>query len=668
MRLLQLFFFLAITSSATLVAQVVDSTAIRFGIGGAYLWNQHRANFDTIPGIASCCRQKYGGAPSQGFGVSAFAEYPIAKFGEFATFSVSGRVSYFSGLGANFFAFEQAKVQMATATIRHELETSLSAITFEPMAVFRLFKWFTVSAGLQAGTFLQRGYQYRERIIEPNDITYSNGETVFNGASGTIPNTGAVQLALVGGVSYELAVNRQGTVLPTLEAFYTLPLTSPVNGVDWRIASLRLGASLRFSPYRTTEQTPQEIEQRYQESLRQTREIAQKAIEEAREARKKELTARIGELRPVYFNDDEDSPADSSTQNVGAQIDVRFSADNFTIRLSKTPLVQHISLLPMVFFSENSSVIPSRYKQFSPSGSDAANFSLEKAVPSSNAALATKATMGAYYHLLNVVAKRLQSYPQATIQLTGTALENEQNPKRLAEARANAILTYLQDVWHIPAQRVRLAERVLTATDKDKADEMRVVEMASDTPEILQELVITTEKRSVTPQGLQLGLQIAAGRGLKQWDIEISQITARESLTLHTTQGGATYPKQYLWDIRKNPPVSQEDVSIKLSIDDITNNKFEAPIISIKVIEEPSSGRSETFILLANAQSSAQVLRAKVSSTRSRIIGHFTESDVQLKNLALPGLQIKQNKKAFFDSASPEGRVYNRGVMVEISQ
>ena len=666
MRFLRFFFILTIFGFTALSAQVADSTAIRFGIGGAYLWNQHRANFDTIPGIASCCRQKYGGAASQGFGVSAFAEYPVAKLGEFATFSVSGRVAYFSGLGANLFALEQARVQMATATIRHELETSLSAITFEPMAVLRLFKWFTLSAGLQAGTFLQRNYQYRERIIEPNDITYSNGERVFNGAASTIPNTSTLQLALVGGVSYELAVNRQGTVLPTLEAFYTFPLTSPVNGVDWRIASLRLGASLRFSPYRTTEQTPQEIEQRYQESLRQTREIAQKALDEVRESRKKELTAKIGELRPIFFNDDDDSPSDSNTQNVGAQLNLRFTADNFTIRLSKTPLVQHISLLPTVFFGENSSVIPSRYKQFSPSGNDAANFSPEKAVSSANAAFAAKATMGAYYHVLNIVAKRLQSYPQSTLQLTGTALESEQSPKRLAEARANAVLAYLQDVWHISATRVSLAQRIIPASDKP--EEMRTVEISSDTPEILQELVVNTEKRSVTPQGLQLGLQIAAGLGLKQWDIEISQITARESLTLHTKQGGATYPKQYLWDIRTNPPVSREDVSIKLSIDDVTNNKFEAPIISVKVIEEPSSGRSEAFTLLANAPSSAlQAVSTKVSST-SRIIGRFTENDTQLKNLALPGLQTKQNKKAPFDSTTPEGRTYNKGVLIEITQ
>ncbi len=667
MRFLRLVCLLTISSFATLSAQVADSTAIRFGIGGAYLWNQHRANFDTIPGIASCCRQKYGGATSQGFGVSAFAEYPVAKLGEFATFSVSGRVSYFSGLGANLFALQQARVaQMATATFRHELETSLSAITFEPMAVLRLFKWMTISAGVQVGTFIQRNYQYRERIIEPNDITYANGETVFNGTASTIPNTSPLQLALVGGVSYELPVNRQGTVLPTLEAFYTFPLTSPVNGVDWRIASLRLGASLRFSPYRTTEQTPQEIEQRYQESLRQTREIAQKALDEVKESRKKELTAKIGELRPVFFNDDDDSPSDSIAQNVGAQINVRFTADNFTIRLSKTPLVQHISLLPTVFFSENSSVIPSRYKQFSPSSSDAFNFSLEKAVSSANATFAAKATMGAYYHLLNVVAKRLQSYPQATVQLTGTALESEQNPKRLAEARANAVLAYLQDVWHISAQRVSLAQRIIPTSDKP--DEMRSVEFSSDTPEILQELVITAEKRSVTPQGLQLGLQIAAGRGLKQWDIEISQITARESLTLHTTQGGATYPKQYLWDIRTNPPVSREDVSIKLSIDDVTNNKFEAPIIAVKVIEESSNGRSEIFTLLANAPSSAlQSLRAVVSP-QSRVIGRFTENDALLKNLAIPNLQAKQHKKEPFDSATPEGRAYNRGVQVEVSK
>jgi hypothetical protein len=667
MRFVRLFFFFALCGWTTLSAQVADSTAIRFGIGGSFLLNQHRANFDTIPGIASCCRQQYGGAASQGFGISAFAEYPVVKLTDFATFSVGGRVSYFSGLGARLTAQEKIQVQMATATIQHELAMTMTSLTLEPMAVLRLLKWLTVSAGFQLGTYLQRNYQYQERILEPSDLTYSNGATVFNGASGAIPNVSALQLALVGGISYELPINREGTVLPTLEAYYTYPLTSPVNGVDWRIASLRLGASLRFSPYRTTDQTPQEIEQRYQENIRFSQEIARKAIAEAKEARKKELTAKISELRSVSFDDLETVPGDSSARNVGGKLDVRLSAENFTIRMSKIPLVQHIALLPMVFFGENSSVIPTRYKQF-PNVSEASSFTSESSVSGANATLTAKATLSVYYHLLNILAKRLQAAPpDATLKLTGTALETEQNPTRLAEARANAVSTYLQDVWRIPSQRMVIAQRVVPPSAQ--ADELRAVEISSSMPEVLlRPMEVNAVKRTVSPQGLQLGLQIAAGQGLKQWDLEISQITAREALTLHSTQGGATYPQQYVWDIRTNPPVSGEDVSIKLSIDDVTNNKIEAPIIAIKVVEEPSKVRMESFTLLPNAESNVvKSLRASITP-ESRIVGRFSENDSFLKSLALQGLQTRQLPKPLFDSNTPEGRFYNRGASVEVTK
>jgi hypothetical protein len=150
--------------------------------------------------------------------------------------------------------------------------------------------------------------------------------------------------------------------------------------------------------------------------------------------------------------------------------------------------------------------------------------------------------------------------------------------------------------------------------------------------------------------------------------LEISQITAREALTLHSTQGGATYPQQYVWDIRTNPPVSGEDVSIKLSIDDVTNNKIEAPIIAIKVVEEPSKVRMESFTLLPNAESNVvKSLRASITP-ESRIVGRFSENDSFLKSLALQGLQTRQLPKPLFDSNTPEGRFYNRGASVEVTK
>lgn len=666
MRFVRLLFILALCGCTTLSAQIADSTAIRFGIGGAYLRNQHTPNFDTISGIASClCKKFYGATSSQGFGISAFAEYPVLKLADFATFSVGGRISYFSGIGANLSALEQGDISGKPATFSYELSTNLSTLTLEPMLVARLFKWLSVSAGVQVGTFLQSSYRYRETVLDDDVVFVPINTKVHIDASGNLPNVSPIQVAFVGGISYELPINREGTVLPTLEAYYTYPLTSPVNGVDWRIASLRVGASLRFSPFRTTEQTSQEIEQKYKENIRYSQEIARKAIAEAKEARKKELTAKISELRPVSFDDLETAPGDSSARNVGGKLDVRLSAENFTIRMSKIPLVQHISLLPMIFFGENSSVISTRYKQF-PNTSEASTFTPESVVTGANATLPAKATMSAYYHLLNILAKRLQSAPaDVTLKLTGTALETEQNPTRLAEARANAVSTYLQDIWRIPSQRIVIAQRVVPANAQ--ADELRVVEISSSMPEVvLRPMEINTEKRTVSPQGLQLGLQIAAGQGLKQWDLEISQITAREVLMLHSTQGGATYPPQYVWDIRTNPPVSAEDISIKLSIDDITNNKIEAPIIAIKVVEEPSKVRMETFTLLPNPESNVlKTLRMSIKP-ESRVVGRVSENESFLKSLALPRLQTRQFPKPLFDNNTPEGRFYNRGASVEI--
>jgi hypothetical protein len=683
------------SAHAQLFSQSPDTTAIRFGISGRWLLNRHAAAFDTLRGVNSClCEAKtvYGNAVSNGWDLGLLAELPFARLGDVATTSIAARVLYSSGVGANLTALERKNNNMVL--IEHTLNVNLSTIAVEALASVRLWKRFSVYAGAQGALLAERKYAIREQILEPNDITYASGQRTYNAASGELPFVNPLQVSLVSGIAFEVPVNRQGTILPTLEAFYTYGLTSPVPGADWRISSFRAGLSLRFSPYRTTELTGQEVEERYQDSLRQAKDATERALAEAKESRKKELGAKIGELRPVFFNDDfnddEAATTDTNAQNRGAQLTTKFTVDNFMLRVQQTSVQQHAPLVAAVFFGAQSSVLPSRYKVFS-SAAETAKFSMTAlsgltAQANHSTTLATvSATLAAYYHLLNVVGKRLQEFLEATLTITGTAVESEPGTQRLAESRAAVVAGYLENVWRVPASRLNVKTRIEAVSPNALENEQRRrVELESNVEKLLAPVVTTLERRTVTPPGLEFGLQITAGQGLKQWELEITQLTNRESLTLVAAKGGKTYPKRYLWDVRRSPPVSSDDVSVRLTIDDANNNKFEAPIISVNVQEEARKGRSEVYALwekasitpaLAKLVQLPQQERLFAEAVQKRVPADAANVTVRIPVLlagreafALPNSTRRPLLTPLFDPSTPEGNIYNRAAIIEFQQ
>ena len=572
----------ALATAPESASQIADSASIRFGFGAAWLRNAHSANFDTIPGVASCCRQQYGGAESQGFAFDAMGEYPIVRFDANAVASLSLKAMFASGLGANLSALERVQIQGGVAVIRHELETTLSALAFEPAFVARLFKRFTLGVGARASFFTQADYQYRERIIEPDDIVYANGQTVFNGATGALPQLNAAQFHLVGSASYEFPANRAGTILPTLEASYAFPLNTVVGGADWRVATLKLGVGLRFSPYRTTELTAQEIEELFRDSLRQAQDIAQKALAEAGEAKKKQLSARISSLRPVDF-DDEGNEEKTDEQS-------RDAATPIGIRVQKFQAREAFSLLPTIYFDELSALVPSRYKTFSSRSQALSTPATEWfcAGASLRAEESRALNEKIHYQVLNIIGRRMVDFPNALLVARGFALDSERDAANLAERQASGVAAYLENIWGAPARRIRIETSVIrtTGAQAEALSEGRKVILWSDSPEILAPAHVESEKIAVSPSAIALGMQINAGQGLKQWSLECSQLQGREIQTLHAASGGSNYPNEYMWDLRPLPPQASEPLSVSLSIDDVNNNKFEAPIVAIPVQEE----------------------------------------------------------------------------------
>lgn len=268
---------------------------------------------------------------------------------------------------------------------------------------------------------------------------------------------------------------------------------------------------------------------------------------------------------------------------VGINEDGTETPENPIVRVEQFRSSNTKALIPTVFFDEGSSLLPARYKQIR--ASDRETYSLPANPRQTGAAL--------HEHILNIVAKRLLLQPAAKLTLTGYQSQKESDAQ-LAKKRAEKVAAYFIDVWKIPTARLVRAvgkasteskAATATATATASQAENSVVRLSSDDASILTPYTLADTARTVTPYALAIGLNISSGAGLKQWQLEISQIIDNESEALKDTTA-TEIATRYLWRLSEDvasTPRSESSLSIRLEAFDIGNTKAESPLKEVKV-------------------------------------------------------------------------------------
>jgi hypothetical protein len=111
------------------------------------------------------------------------------------------------------------------------------------------------------------------------------------------------------------------------------------------------------------------------------------------------------------------------------------------------------------------------------------------------------------------------------------------------------------------------------------------VRLSSDDASILAPYTLADTARTVTPPALAIGLNISSGAGLKQWQLEISQLIDNESEALKDTTA-TEIASRYLWRVGEDAastPRSESSLSIRLEAFDVGNTKAESPLKEVKV-------------------------------------------------------------------------------------
>lgn len=469
--------------------QLREPVVWRIGVFGQYGANIHQATLDETAGFLTALPSAFTGGVGYGFALGALFEKPLSH-----TFSLSGRAAY-SQLDGVMNSLSEAAFGGMGDIVLAELESRLSA-SISSFAVYPLAAWhptpnLSLYAGVRLGVSWGSFSQGMSIVNDPTgQITFpaNNQTSLVLTANAPIPQMATPTLALTAGVGYAFALNANETLFLAPEIWYAHHLTPVIGELpenqDWRIHSLRGGVSFRYSPEAARRYLPPAI---------------------VRTAETERLAVNI-------------TPVAVDSSGVESPL--------LRLRIEETLSRQTHPLLPFVFFDKNSDVLPARYIRLLPG--EAAAFSERR--------LAQWGTLEMYYHVLNIIGKRLKDNPAASVRLVGCVSEDEFSEdgshKELAMRRAETAMMYLRDVWRIPMSRISAAaspapkalpEEAADGESKAASAENRRVEIYSDEWEILKPLAFADTLLNANPPTIKFALSARAQSPIAKWRFKIEQ-------------------------------------------------------------------------------------------------------------------------------------------------
>lgn len=633
----------AMTTPLSAQNQVSTGSQPAVGIFGAFQLVQHELGTSIgVAGIPTCGRPDDGNG--SGIVLGGLYQMPLIS-----RLSLQLRAS-FSNMGGRLSSTEiignaVSNGEVVDAVVEHSLEPSISIISFEPMLQWQPFDFpLAINLGIQAGTVTGRTADQAETLIEPNTATFTNGTAVRNSGNGELP-VDAFYGAGFAGLGYDIPIGTSLVLAP--EVAYHLNLSNALEGTPWRGDALRLGVSLRMllnsppSP-KTEEPMPS-------------------------------LAATV-QASGLY--------RDSSEQPM-----VQVQIEEF-LGTQLRPLLNY------VFFEDDSSLLPERYKQLTPE--EARSFSVEK--------LHYLDALETYHRMLDIIGRRMQENPHATLRLVGCNAEAgaEKGNAGLAEARAETVRDYLVKTWKVADDRITVETRGLPSKPSNVKElagiaENRRVEIYTNEPRVLEPVLTNDTIRTANPPGIRFRSTAQAEAGMASWRLTASQSGQR----LKEFSGSGDVPTMLDWNLeqdQENVPRFPIPIDYQLEVTDVTGQtrSVEAQIPTDQITlqrkrrERVADKEVNRYSLILFAFGTAELdaeNRKIVDFIKSRITLNSTVSvtgytdllgdkefnqklsedraNVTAKALGV-GKPIGAGEAPLFDNLIPEGRFYCRTVNVVV--
>lgn len=628
--------------------------------------NLHLADFRALDTVPSCCPgYRNGSGLNLAFGLAP--TFPLSEKIELST-----RLG-FHLLNGTLSRIEEIRVagqqgEGVDGEFKHSIRSDFGLIALEPLLAYRLTDQFRILAGLRFGFLLDKRYEQKEEIISPSFGTFENGQRTRNEHHGNIPNASSIEAALSAGVSYDIPLNTAHTFFLSPEFFTNIGLTSLSKKQSWYNTTLRGGLSLKYAPRKIIPPPPPIIP----------------PPPPPLPPPPPPPAVPILDAHVIALGVDEN----------GNETDVPILKVEEFLSNRMHPLLNYI------FFDENSSDIPARYYKLTESERN--RFSVKE--------LYNLKTLDVYYHILNIVGKRMETYPQARITLIGCNSNEgkEANNLELSRRRAEAVKNFLVNIWEIQPDRIEIKTRNLPEVPsnpniKDGIEENRRVEIIANIPQVFEPIVISDTIRESNPPNIRFKIRINTDIGIATWDL----LTFQSNRELRRFTGSGMPPVKIDWDVKleeeqKYIPRFTEPLNYKLQIVDKDNKIWQSPVkelpveqltIEKKMMELIEDKEIDKFSLILfgfgqHELSPDNLLIAQFAKNRItrystvKIRGYTDRVGDEDYNLRLSQRRAEATAKALgvdvkyakglgesvllYDNDLPEGRFYCRTVQIDI--
>ncbi|MBI3258204.1 MAG: OmpA family protein [Ignavibacteriae bacterium] len=552
MKNLIMFAVMVLAGTMSINAQTENWKTLKYGIFGEFGIDQHIADFNKLQEIPNCC-PKFTGGSGTGVSIGGLFDIPFTP-----NVGLIFRGSYTSFWGS-MESIEPTTVisgnTLQDGSFKHELNGLFTKIGVDPLLYYSIIPNLKVNLGARLAMKVASTYDQKETIVgSTGSFVDTNGNEVGrvrNNLAGDIPNAAGLTLYGMLGLSYDMPMNSRKTLLLESTVFYYYDVNSMVSDVSWKVNSLRFGIAIKYSPVNKTKMY-EEI--RKVDTAHIQKNIITLSYSKGIEKTKTEIQSDDLTETTITYVQRTDTvftqkvfALDGSIKVVGVDsLRNETSSAGFTVEEFTSNRI--LPLLPYIFFDDNSSVIPSKY--ISLNNIQAQRYSVKS--------LAKSETLEAYYNLLNIVGKRMQDNPTATLKIIGcnSGIGAELSNKTVSTDRAAAVKSYLQDVWKVAESRLDIESRDTPGTpstplnEPDKIAENRRVELYSSNYEILEPLDLSDTLRVANPPIARFKPAVNAEAGLKEWVIKASQ---KNTSTLNFEKNGQTnLPSAIDWMMNEN--------------------------------------------------------------------------------------------------------------------
>lgn len=574
------------------------------------------------------------------------------------------------------------------AEIIDSLSTFLTSIFASPYLQFEPIEHLAISAGLTLETMAASQFTQTQNIIDSTGGRLS----IEIHQTGTIPNPNTTVLGWIQ-LSGRMPLNHEHSFYLEPQIRANFGISQQFIALNWKANSFSAGLGLVYQPQPIIKITTDTI------YIRDTITTRDKSITSTRlDLEKSEITAQetietSSEIRKRItinqtFNRKIPKPLGLLSLTCPVTFVLKDKTESKSVKLTVDEIItnHYSTLLPSVFFAENSSEIPARYH-------------LTK-LPREH----TFSTLDIYYSLLPILGERLLLYPETNLQIIGCN-DNSNESIEISKRRASVIQRYFMDKYGIPASRLEITSRNLPENASQSgeilaAEENRRVDFKTDSEKLLEPLLLPDTTRIADPPIIRFRPNVVAESGIESWKLELLQTNQ----LIREFSGTEDIPSPLDWEINAEKSVkklTENPIEYRLTVYD--QDKQSQEVSGTIKFSEKKQQRENILAEQLNDHFSLmcfdydEVKLTKANSNQLDIIRKIISQDATItiigstdaigkedynielslrrakaiaKALKTPKAKIigagKDNKT--FPNNLPEGRIYSRRVDIRIEK